>query len=158
MENSASLHYTEENLTASEIQEIQDGAAFLIKRYARNGEIWQSTISEIAKHPLERTMRLQKEFRCGDIMRNRILCKNCNTYAESKNRHDYSGCECQNVFADGGTHYLRRMCNSPEISYEECSVQWPWVTIIERESKNDVHHEKADDHSSASQEVAGEQE
>jgi len=37
-----------------------------------------------------------------------IKCLECNTVLESKYRHDFKMCECENsAFVDGGTEYLR---------------------------------------------------
>lgn len=42
------------------------------------------------------------------IRRNAVLCKKCNTIAESKSTHDFATCECGAVFTDGGLSYIRR--------------------------------------------------
>ena len=40
------------------------------------------------------------------IIRNRILCKLCGTFLESKHRHDFVSCKC-GTFVDGGLDYVR---------------------------------------------------
>lgn len=42
------------------------------------------------------------------ILRNKARCTNCNTVAESTNRHHLCFCECGKIFVDGGRAYLRR--------------------------------------------------
>lgn len=41
-----------------------------------------------------------------DNKRNRALCIGCMTVLESKHRHDFQACECDN-FIDGGHDYIR---------------------------------------------------
>ena len=41
-----------------------------------------------------------------DHKRNRALCLGCMTVLESKHRHDFQVCECDN-FIDGGNDYIR---------------------------------------------------
>ena len=43
-------------------------------------------------------------------MRNRIICKECNAVIESKHRHDFVLCDCEEnqCYVDGGDSYLRR--------------------------------------------------
>lgn len=37
-----------------------------------------------------------------------ILCMNCNTLLESRSRHDFQQCDCENkTFVDGGEDYCR---------------------------------------------------
>lgn len=39
---------------------------------------------------------------------NKIRCLNCNTILESKFRHDFQRCSCENhTFCDGGNEYQR---------------------------------------------------
>jgi hypothetical protein len=42
------------------------------------------------------------------IIRNAALCAKCNTFIESKHRHDFQFCQCEAIFVDGGLDYLRR--------------------------------------------------
>jgi len=37
----------------------------------------------------------------------KIKCLKCNEIIESKHRHDFKFCKCENVFIDGGKDYLR---------------------------------------------------
>lgn len=42
------------------------------------------------------------------IIKNEAQCLLCGDIIESKHRHDYVGCRCDNLFVDGGHTYLRR--------------------------------------------------
>ena len=42
------------------------------------------------------------------ITRNRAKCKKCGNEIESKYRHDFKWCSCEEIFVDGGLDYLRR--------------------------------------------------
>jgi hypothetical protein len=49
------------------------------------------------------------------ILRNRAQCRNCEEVIESHHRNDFVVCgcyknspDCQGIFVDGGTAYLRR--------------------------------------------------
>ncbi len=42
------------------------------------------------------------------IIRNSVLCLNCNEEIESKHRHDFKFCSCGNIAVDGGKDYLKR--------------------------------------------------
>ena len=42
------------------------------------------------------------------IRRNAVLCKKCQTIAESKYTHDFVTCKCGAIFTDGGLSYIRR--------------------------------------------------
>jgi tRNA(Ile2) C34 agmatinyltransferase TiaS len=42
------------------------------------------------------------------IIRNSVKCHKCNEEIESKHRHDFRWCKCQNIAVDGGKEYLRR--------------------------------------------------
>jgi ribosomal protein S27E len=42
------------------------------------------------------------------ITRNMVKCLKCGDTIESKYRHDFQTCSCDNVSVDGGTDYLRR--------------------------------------------------
>lgn len=42
------------------------------------------------------------------IVRNSVICLQCNQEIESRHRHDFVRCQCGNVFVDGGKDYLRR--------------------------------------------------
>ncbi|MEA3370310.1 MAG: hypothetical protein U9Q40_03150 [Campylobacterota bacterium] len=42
------------------------------------------------------------------IIKNKIKCLNCGAILESKSRHDFKRCECENeTFIDGGLDYQR---------------------------------------------------
>jgi hypothetical protein len=45
------------------------------------------------------------------ILRNIAECRLCGDVIESKNRHDFIGCKCGEIFTDGGTAYIRRGAN-----------------------------------------------
>jgi len=49
-----------------------------------------------------------KESKHFKIKSNKILCLKCNDLIESKHRHDFKYCSCENIFVDGGKDYLRR--------------------------------------------------
>ena len=42
------------------------------------------------------------------IFRNSLLCNLCGDEIESRYRHDFVTCKCQNAMVDGGKDYLRR--------------------------------------------------
>lgn len=42
------------------------------------------------------------------ILCNMAQCLLCGQVIESKHRHDYVSCRCDNLFVDGGLQYLRR--------------------------------------------------
>ncbi len=42
------------------------------------------------------------------IKRNSAKCMLCGEEIESKHRHDFVMCKCENLFVDGGKDYLRR--------------------------------------------------
>lgn len=46
------------------------------------------------------------------ILRNSIVCNNCNHEIVSRHRHDYITCSCGQVSIDGGSSYLRRGGNN----------------------------------------------
>lgn len=46
------------------------------------------------------------------ITKNAAQCKKCNTVIESKHRHDYVSCSCNEISIDGGCDYLRRTENN----------------------------------------------
>jgi len=41
------------------------------------------------------------------IIRNALLCMDCDDLIESKHRHDFRWCKCHTIFVDGGHEYLR---------------------------------------------------
>ena len=41
------------------------------------------------------------------IVRNSAKCLICGDEIESRGRHDFRECKCENIFVDGGTAYLR---------------------------------------------------
>lgn len=42
------------------------------------------------------------------IIRNSMLCLDCNVEIESKYRHDFQECTCGAIAVDGGNDYLKR--------------------------------------------------
>jgi len=42
------------------------------------------------------------------IIRNSAKCFACNEEVESKHRHDFRWCKCQNIAVDGGKDYCKR--------------------------------------------------
>lgn len=42
------------------------------------------------------------------IVRNAARCLDCGDVIESKHRHDFRWCSCENVAVDGGRSYLKR--------------------------------------------------
>ncbi len=56
----------------------------------------------------------RRKFDIGDILINAAVCKKCNTYIRSINRHDYKMCDCQKVGVDGGSWYAKRMGNDKD--------------------------------------------
>lgn len=116
-------------LSSTEVNEIQDAAANLVRRYSR-GEIWDSTRKSIEEDPVNEARKLQKIFNCGDIMHNRAKCGTCNEVIESTNRHDFVTCKCKSVSVDGGTWYLRRSFSGSQEGYDDMSENWPWVKYL----------------------------
>lgn len=48
----------------------------------------------------------------------KIRCTKCNTVLESKHRHDFVKCSCDNgTFVDGGNDYIR--CGGKDLRYIE---------------------------------------
>ena len=41
------------------------------------------------------------------IVRNSAKCLRCGDEIESKHRHDWQTCSCDNIFVDGGHDYIR---------------------------------------------------
>ena len=41
------------------------------------------------------------------IIRNAAQCMKCGNIIESKSRHDFVTCSCNNIFIDGGLDYFR---------------------------------------------------
>jgi hypothetical protein len=39
---------------------------------------------------------------------NKAQCRVCGDIIESKHRHDFVACKCDEIFVDGGKEYLRR--------------------------------------------------
>ena len=46
------------------------------------------------------------------ILRNSIICTDCNQEIVSRHRHDYITCSCGKVSIDGGSSYLKRSGNN----------------------------------------------
>jgi len=50
----------------------------------------------------------REKLHIGDIYENAAVCKKCDDYIRSRNRHDFRTCSCGSIFVDGGSHYTRR--------------------------------------------------
>jgi hypothetical protein len=55
------------------------------------------------------TKKQRRKFDIGDIFINAAVCKKCNSYIRSINRHDYKMCDCHAIGVDGGSWYAKRM-------------------------------------------------
>jgi tRNA(Ile2) C34 agmatinyltransferase TiaS len=42
------------------------------------------------------------------VVTNKCMCRLCGDVIESKSGHDFVRCKCGEIFADGGTRYIRR--------------------------------------------------
>ena len=42
------------------------------------------------------------------IIKNSAMCLLCYEEIESKNRHDFVSCKCNNISVDGGKEYIKR--------------------------------------------------
>ena len=51
-------------------------------------------------------------------MRNRAICKNCNTVIESLSEHHFVRCECGQCYVDGGNSYHRGGAEDPSLFYQ----------------------------------------
>jgi hypothetical protein len=51
------------------------------------------------------------------LVRNAARCLLCNTVVESRHRHDFQSCPCDNLFVDGG------------LAYERYGVMHGWETM-----------------------------
>ena len=54
---------------------------------------------------------------------NKAQCKLCKTIIESKHRYQFVGCECGEIFVDGGLDYLRRLYKNKE-NFIDLSEGW----------------------------------
>lgn len=63
----------------------------------------------------------RKRLNVGDIYINAAICKLCNWFVRSRNKHDMITCRCGNISVDGGSWYARRSCKDPDL-YENVIV------------------------------------
>lgn len=60
--------------------------------------------------------RAQREkFDIGDIYINAAICRECDDYIRSENRHDLKRCKCKAIAVDGGSWYCKRVGNPVNI-------------------------------------------
>lgn len=50
-----------------------------------------------------------RDSRNGRIIKNAVICMNCDDLIESKHVHDFKSCKCGKICVDGGHEYLRRV-------------------------------------------------
>ncbi len=55
------------------------------------------------------------------IVRNSMLCLECNTEIESRHVHDFVTCPCGSISVDGGKEYLKRCC-VPDKKFKDTSI------------------------------------
>lgn len=55
------------------------------------------------------------------IIENKAQCLICKDVIESKYRHDFVTCSCENLSIDGGQDYLKRSCLFPD-TFKELST------------------------------------
>lgn len=65
------------------------------------------------------------------IYKNAARCRKCDTYIESKYRHDYVGCKCGACAVDGGTAYLRRTAQSFEEMEDLTEFVITWKDVLD---------------------------
>lgn len=64
------------------------------------------------------------------LTRNAVKCLVCNTVLESKHRHHFSECNCDNqAFCDGGMSYIR--CGAKDLDLIENLCEYVEMTDIE---------------------------
>ena len=58
--------------------------------------------------------------------RNLALCKLCGDIIESKSRHDFVSCKCEEIAVDGGNDYRRMIFNNMEnfLLYDKKTNKW----------------------------------
>lgn len=66
----------------------------------------------------------------GRIIRNAAKCLACGVTVESRHRHDFKECGCDNqVMVDGGHAYLRGGAKHPELVESLCIVEEDGPTV-----------------------------
>lgn len=66
-------------------------------------------------------LRMEDRPAMDRILANKIRCLTCGQIIQSVSVHDFVRCRCGACAVDGGSQYLKRVCNS-EDCYEELSV------------------------------------
>lgn len=75
------------------------------------------------------------------LIRNAVKCLSCNTELESKYRHDFQCCGCENQsFVDGGKEYSRVGCKDFNLIENLC--EYKEYTKLEYESLQQEHKER----------------
>ena len=75
------------------------------------------------------------------LIRNAVKCLSCNTELESKYRHDFQCCGCDNqTFVDGGKEYSR--VGGKEFDLIEDLCEYKEYTKLEYDSLQQEHKEK----------------
>ena len=75
------------------------------------------------------------------LVRNAVKCLSCNTVLESKYRHDFQCCRCDNqTFVDGGKDYSR--VGGKEFDLIENLCEYKEYTKFEYDSLQQEHKEK----------------
>ena len=75
------------------------------------------------------------------LIRNAVRCLSCNTELESKHRHDFQCCGCENqTFVDGGYDYSRVGGKDFDLIEELC--EYKEYTKLEYESLQQKHKER----------------
>ena len=75
------------------------------------------------------------------LIRNAVKCLSCNTELESKYRHDFQCCGCDNqTFVDGGKEYSR--VGGKEFDLIEDLCEYKEYTKLEYESLQQEHKER----------------
>ena len=75
------------------------------------------------------------------LIRNAVRCLSCNTELESKYRHDFQCCDCDNQsFVDGGRVYSR--VGGKDFNLIENLCEYKEYTKLEYESLQQEHKEK----------------
>lgn len=72
------------------------------------------------------------------LLRNAARCNICDETVESRHRHDYAMCSCENLSVDGGLDYLRRGWIG---SWTEMSE---WESVCRSGCKTQDHRSYAD--------------
>ena len=99
--------YLDGFLWAVNQEEAKDAALIVWKRYIDSGE-WKPPppIPSPGLSPIPEGTH---------TLKNRVLCLSCGETLESKHRHDFVECTCENhTFTDGGTDYIR--CGGVDMS------------------------------------------